>query len=213
MGAPDDLTIPFPGSSGAPSRKLRPLERILFWVGVLCVGYGVWTWADAQVYQIVEGRRLDALVSDILAGRAEMPRGGASKATLDPNTPVGRIEIERIGVSAIIAEGVEARTLRRAVGHVVNTALPGEPGNVVLAGHRDSFFHRLGEVRAGDRVRLITPEGAFTYDVDSTDVVGRDRVDLLEASEDSVLTLITCYPFNYVGPAPDRFVVRARLAG
>jgi sortase A len=89
------------------------------------------------------------------------------------------------------------------------TALPGEIGNVVLAGHRDSFFRPLKAVREGDKVTLTTPEGTFDYDVTSTEVVGPERTDLVAPSIGPTLTLITCYPFNYVGPAPDRFVVRA----
>jgi sortase A len=88
--------------------------------------------------------------------------------------------------------------------------LPGDAGNVVLAGHRDSFFRALKDVRAGDHVRITTQAGVYDYQVDSTDVVGPERVDLLDASDAATLTLITCYPFNYLGPAPDRFVVHAR---
>ena len=94
-----------------------------------------------------------------------------------------------------------------------STALPGDPGNVVLAGHRDTFFRRLKDVRPGDRVTLTTPEGVFNYDIDSTAVVAPDRMEVLAPSASSSLTLITCYPFNYVGPAPDRFIVRARPVG
>ena len=84
--------------------------------------------------------------------------------------------------------------------------------NEVLAGHRDSFFHALKGVHAGDRVRITTQEGVYDYEVDSTDVVGPERTDLLASTNATILTLITCYPFNYVGPAPDRFVVHARPA-
>lgn len=196
-----------------PQPASRGAEWAFLGIGVICLGYGLWTWVDAGVYQFLQGRRLDALTSRIEAVRARLDGGGTGAvAKVDPQGLIGRIEIGRIGLSAIVAEGVDARTLRRAVGHVAQTALPGEDGNVVLAGHRDSFFRRLGEVREGDRVTLQTPEGEFEYRVDSTEVVGADRVDLLEPESQPTLTLITCYPFNFVGPAPDRFVVRGREA-
>jgi len=100
--------------------------------------------------------------------------------------------------------------LRRAVGHLPGTALPGEPGNVVLAGHRDPFFRPLKDVRPGDAVELTTPQGRFEYTVEDTQVVEPGRTDLLDPAGRARLTLVTCYPFYLVGNAPDRFVVRAR---
>src|SRR6185503_4867321 len=111
---------------------------------------------------------------------------------------------------AIVAHGVDARTLRHAVGHVPGTALPGEPGNVALAGHRDRAFRRLDGVREGDHLRLVTLRGAYDYVVEGTEVVAPDRADLLGPSAQPTLTLVTCYPFSMVGPAPQRFVVHAR---
>lgn len=110
-----------------------------------------------------------------------------------------------------MAEGIGARTLRRAVGHVPGSALPGQPGNVALAGHRDRAFRRLRDVRPGDTLRLVTPAGSYEYVVDSAAVVAPDRGDLLDPTPEPTLTLVTCYPFFMVGPAPQRFVVRARL--
>jgi sortase A len=96
------------------------------------------------------------------------------------------------------------------VGHLPKTAFPGEPGNVVLAGHRDSFFSDLGEVRSGDRVRITTPDGVFEYRVDSRRVVSPEQTEVLTATGLPTLTLITCYPFDYLGLAPKRYVIRAR---
>jgi sortase A len=104
---------------------------------------------------------------------------------------------------------VSARTLRLAVGHVPGTALPGEDGNVVLAGHRDTFFRPLKDVEPGDAVTLTTPEGRFEYRVEAAEVVAPTRTDLLESTSAPTLTLVTCYPFYLVGSAPDRFIVRA----
>jgi sortase A len=193
---------------------LRWIERGFLVVGIVCLGSSAWNWLDSSLYQRAAGQRLESLLRHH-TGPRHPGRGRAADAA-SGDAPardiVGRIEVPRLGISAIIAEGVDPRTLRRAVGHVPSTALPGDAGNVVLAGHRDSFFHELKNVHPGDQVRITTQEGVFEYAVDSTDVVGPERVDLLDASASAALTLITCYPFNYVGPAPDRFVVHARPA-
>ena len=126
---------------------------------------------------------------------------------------IGRVEIPRLDISAIIAEGTHSRTLDRAVGHIENTAYPGRAGNVGLAGHRDSHFRGLGRVRPNDLVRVTTPRGTFDYRVQWAKVVSPKRVEVLKPAPRPSLTLVTCYPFNYVGEAPKRFVVRARLVG
>jgi sortase A len=124
---------------------------------------------------------------------------------------VGRIEIPRLNLRAIIAEGIDARTLRRAVGHLPGTPRPGDAGNVVLAGHRDTFFRALKDVREDDIVRITTPRGRYEYVVEATAIVEPTRTDVLGATAEPSVTLVTCYPFYLVGDAPDRFVVRARL--
>jgi sortase A len=123
---------------------------------------------------------------------------------------LGRIEINSIGVAAMILEGTDDRTLRRAVGHIQGTALPGESGNVAIAGHRDSFFRPLRSIRKDDEITLETLNGSYLYRVVSTRVVGPEDTQVLDASPEAMLTLVTCYPFSFVGSAPKRFIVRAR---
>ena len=123
---------------------------------------------------------------------------------------IGRIEIPRVQVSAIVREGVDNKTLRRAVGHVPGTALPGKPGNIGLAGHRDTFFVGLRGIRKSDRIQLTTLDGDYTYEVDSIKIVTPRDVSVLASTNEPVLTLVTCYPFNYVGSAPKRYIVRAK---
>jgi len=191
---------------------MRWIERGLLLVGIVCLGFSAGSWLDSGLYQRIQGRRFDALLRHG-SGRLHPRRThtvGAGRDGAAGSELVGRIEIPRLGISAIIAEGTDSRTLRRAVGHVPSSALPGDAGNIVLAGHRDSFFRALKGVQAGDQVRITTEDGVYDYRVDSTDVVGPERTDLLAASDATTLTLITCYPFNYVGPAPDRFIVHAR---
>jgi LPXTG-site transpeptidase (sortase) family protein len=198
-------------------RWLRPAwpERLLLLVASLLLGGCACAYLDAGIYQWLQGHRLEGLLgqrSGLVGalGFSSSTATGAREQAAASN-PIGRIEIVARGVRAIIAEGTDSRTLRRAVGHLPGTAFPGERGNVVLAGHRDSFFRRLEGVTPEDRVRITTPDGAFDYRVESTVVVAADRTDVLDASADAMLTLITCYPFGFVGPAPERFVVRARL--
>lgn len=123
---------------------------------------------------------------------------------------LGRIEIPRLHISALVAEGADTKTLGRAVGHVPFTARPGSPGNCALAGHRDTFLRGLGDVRRSDVVLVVTADGTYTYQVEWSAVVEPRRVDVLDSTATRSLTLVTCYPFVYVGHAPQRFVVRAR---
>ena len=122
---------------------------------------------------------------------------------------MGRIEIARIGLAAMILEGTDGRTLRRAVGHIPGTPLPGQQGNVAIAGHRDTFFRPLRNIQHDDEITLTTLDGTYRYLVDSTQVVAPEDTQVLDDSGDTILTLVTCYPFYFVGPAPKRFIVRA----
>ncbi len=124
---------------------------------------------------------------------------------------IGRVEIPRLGVSVVVRAGSDARTLQLAVGHIGGTALPGESGNVGLAGHRDTFFRRLQDIRPDDEIRVATPHGVFTYRVERTVVVQPEDVWVLDPTDAPSLTLVTCYPFTYLGSAPQRFIVRASL--
>ena len=142
--------------------------------------------------------------------------GGPAPAAPAPRRPatrafVGRIELPRLHLTAFAREGVDTRTLRGSVGHVPGTAFPGEPGNTAFAAHRDTFFAPLKDVRTGDRITVTTPDGAFDYVVASTRVVDPDAVSVLDPTSEPTLTLVTCYPFDYFGSAPQRFIVRARL--
>jgi len=108
-----------------------------------------------------------------------------------------------------VSEGTSGKTLRRAVGHIAGTALPGKPGNVGIAGHRDTFFRPLRNVQQNDIITLTTYDGAYRYRVVSIKVVPPNDVTVLDPNTHEILTLVTCYPFFVLGPAPDRFIVRA----
>jgi len=129
-----------------------------------------------------------------------------------PEELLGRLRIPRLNVMAMVREGADADTLRRAVGHIPGTALPGRMGNIGLAGHRDTFFRALRNIKKNDNIDFETEQGTFRYVVDSTKIVSPRDVNVLAASGGKTLTLVTCYPFYYVGSAPRRFIVRATEA-
>lgn len=123
---------------------------------------------------------------------------------------IGRLSVPRLHLSAMVREGIDGHTLQLAVGHIPSTALPGQAGNVGVAGHRDTFFRGLKDLRTADEIQFSTPRGDFRYEVESLTVVEPDNVEVLAASDTNVLTMVTCYPFSYIGNAPKRFIVRAR---
>jgi sortase A len=123
---------------------------------------------------------------------------------------IGEIQVPRLGLDAIVIQGDSAENLRRAVAHLPKSALPGESGNIALAGHRDTFFRPLRDIRLGDEIRFKTYARSFDYVVESIEVVEPRDMSVLESSSGHELTLLTCFPVYYIGPAPRRLVVRAR---
>jgi len=123
--------------------------------------------------------------------------------------PIGSIEIPRLGLSSVVLEGDDAAALLLGVGHLSDTPLPWHHGNTVLAAHRDTFFRPLAHIRKGDVIRFSTADAALEYVVKELKVVEPTAVEVLEPTSAATLTLITCFPFDYIGPAPQRFIVRA----
>lgn len=175
------------------------VARVLLAVGVIALGYAAYVVIDAQAYQAAERQRF-----------AHASTGGLKAPAPADGDPIGEIEIPRLGLTVMVAQGDSPAILQRGVGHVATTALPGTPGNVVLAGHRDTFFRPLRGVHVGDAITVRTGDGEFTYLVSSTAVVQPTAVEVLEPTAEPTLTLITCFPFSFLGSAPERFVVRAR---
>jgi sortase A len=129
----------------------------------------------------------------------------------DTIEPIARLEIPAIDLSVMVLEGTDELTLNRAVGRIEGTAIPGEPGNFGIAGHRDSFFRGLKDLTKDDLVTVTTLSGEFQYRVDDIQIVKPTDLRVLKDSSSPTLTLVTCYPFYYVGDAPKRFIVKARL--
>lgn len=211
------------------ARGLRGwLELVLLGLGLFLLSYSGYMWVEAQLYQAMENRELDALLASSSLPTATDPAtepGAASdsppaydggdvtpppRMRPRPGSLIGRIEIPRLDVSAVIRAGSDSRTLQLAVGHIPGTALPGEMGNIGLAAHRDTFFRRLRDIRGADEIRLVTRDGTYAFRVERTLVVDPSDVWVLEGTGAPALTLVTCYPFTYIGTAPRRFIVRAR---
>ena len=123
--------------------------------------------------------------------------------------PLAVLRVPKIRLEVAVLPGTDDRTLNRGVGHIEGTARPGTDGNVGLAGHRDGFFRALKDLVTGDLIELHTVQGTEAYRVERTWVVSPEDVSVLDPTSTRVLTLVTCYPFYFVGSAPDRFILRA----
>lgn len=185
---------------------LRTAYNLFLTSGTVGLTYAGCVFVDAHNYQAREqGALEESRVKNV--SRSEAPRlvieGGV----------IGEMEVPRLGLKVIVVQGDSPRILRRAVGHIRETALPGESGNVALTGHRDTFFRPLRNIRSGDAITVKTLDAEFRYRVESTTVVPPSDISVLQASRERTLTLITCFPFYYLGAAPNRFIVRARQVG
>jgi len=209
-----------------PSKRTRLFLRwsghFFSVIGILALSYVGFVLAYTKLYQAYLTRQFEQelkiarppassgedLSSSALPPALEADRARVKSAAPE-DSPLGRIEIGTIGLSAMILEGTDGKTLRRAVGHIPGTALPGQQGNVAIAGHRDTFFRRLRNIHKNDEITLTTLTGAYLYRVIFAKVVEPEDIWVLDQSDESILTLVTCYPFYFVGPAPQRFIVRA----
>jgi sortase A len=185
---------------------LRWSRNVFLIIGLLALSYVGFALLDARLYQAEQARRFERALKETNLVRAEPPVIAVSEGST-----LGRIEINSVGLTAMILEGTDEGTLQRAVGHIRGTPLPGQQGNVALAGHRDTFFRGLRKIRVNDEITLTTLSGPYRYRVDFTKVVKPDETEVLDDDGD-ILTLVTCYPFNFAGSAPMRFIVRARRA-
>jgi sortase A len=213
------------------SRVLRyfrlGVSLILFVVGTVSLGYYGIEVLNARYHQAELSRQFDEALRNApshnkrdgqsdahITPAAISEAGGATTKTVVPaakNIPVGRIEINSVGIMAMIEEGTANSTLQQAVGHIQGTVLPGQEGNAGIAGHRDTFFRNLRNIHKDDEITVTTLAGKFRYRVDLISIVEPDDVSVLSESQQPILTLVTCYPFSYVGFAPKRFIVRANL--
>jgi sortase A len=198
---------------------LRWSQIVLLICGVAMLGYCAFVLLDTRLFQDRESRSLQHLLE---AQRAESGAVSLRAKLLNaPKIPpasaasglIGRIEIARLGLSVMVVEGDDGKTLRRAAGHIPGTALPGQSGNVGITAHRDTFFRPLRNIELNDVITLTTWQGEYRYRVVSTQIVSPEDVAVLDSTGDEILTLLTCHPFYFVGAAPNRFIVRAQRVG
>ena len=176
----------------------------LFMAGALAVSYVGLTLLYAKLYQKAADSELNKQIIE-----QQQHKAGLSKVVAKEGDLLGRIEIPRLGLKVAILEGTTSPTLRLGVGHIGGTALPGEPGNIGIAGHRDTYFRSLKDIRTGDEIQIQTAADLSRYEVDSVQIVSPRDIGVLAPSAESAITLVTCYPFHYIGAAPKRFVVHA----
>jgi len=187
------------------ARRLTALECLLILGGLVCLGWCALVVIGAWRYQSrpAPPRASTTQPSD------EAHAAPAPPTALPVGEPIGRIEVPRLHLSAAVANGDDDGTLRVAIGHLPDTPFPWEDGNSALAGHRDTFFRELRHIRVNDDMLVATPYGEFTYHVTKTLIVMPDDLSVLAPTSEPTLTLVTCYPFSYVGHAPKRFIVEA----
>jgi sortase A len=195
------------------SASLAWLERILVAVGLVSLGYYGFMTAEARHFQ-----REQIAVFESQQARARAPLAPPPDAPTRPAAPgppasppgvLALLEIPRLNISTPVLAGDDSDTLDIAVGHLPDTPLPWEKGNSAMAAHRDGLFRPLRNIRVGDDVRVKSEHGELTYRVRETKVVMPDDLSVLASTGNHTLTLITCYPFNFVGNAPKRFIVHA----
>ena len=198
-------------------QALRRLERALACVGLVCIGAWAAACAQGSLYQWDASRSFDAALRARLQAEqhdtsqwSEERKRRFAEAAGAPVEVMARLEIPAAGVSVMVLPGTAPETLDRAVGHIEGTVRPGEAGNVGIAGHRDGFFRGLRHLAPGDPMRLTTFEGVTHYAVERVEVVEPTAVEVLAPREQDALTLVTCFPFYYVGDAPQRFIVHGR---
>lgn len=202
---------------------IRIASNLFLGSGIVILAIVLWNEVASTRYQATQAHRFEealrdsattapapALVPpvnhDLLRQLWRSPGPGATDPLL-----IGKLEIPRLGLAVMIREGVESDTLRRAVGHMPGTAAPGQVGNFVIAGHRDSFFRPLRLISNGDEIHITTTAGSFHYYVTDLSIVGPDDGWVAQSGSTPVCTLVTCFPFDYIGPAPRRFIVRGGL--
>ena len=173
------------------------LEWLLVGFGVGCLG--------VYAYETVEARRFQAERAEEFAQAVQVK----APVTVRAGGLLGMLDVPRLKLTVPVIEGDDDDTLKRAAGHLPDTALPWEQGNAAIAGHRDGLFRPLKDIRVGDEIRFRSSRDEFRYRVTGTSIVKPDDLSVLEPGGSSSLTLITCYPFYYVGNAPNRFIVRA----
>jgi sortase A len=188
------------------------LERGLLAVGVVLAGWCAVVLVEARYTQSLPLPKqlvvTQKLPGDAGSAESNAPHPGAAPV---PGTLLARLDIPAVQLSTAVLEGSDDATLGRGAGHIEDTPFPGEPGNIGIAGHRDTVFRPIRRIKGGETIDLTTPDRVFHYRIDKTSIVGPDDVYVLDPTPRPTLTLVTCFPFEFIGHAPKRFIVQAEL--
>ena len=203
------FTVPAPKHRRLGLRMASVISWTLLFAGALLLGYCAYVIADTYTYQRVESAKFD-LPKLPMTSASPLSEARSPEPTYALGEVLGQMEVPRLAMRVVVVEGDSPKLLRRAAGHIPGTAFPGESGNAALAGHRDSLFRPLRNIRLGDTVAFDFRGRRLRYEVQSSQVVSPDETGVLLSTDSKELTLITCFPFSYVGPAPNRYVLRAR---
>jgi sortase A len=149
--------------------------------------------------------------TDIISTNIETEKKNTIGNSIDELGIIGKLSINNVGSPVPIIEGTTVSDLKRGAGHYIKSPLPGKEGNCLIFGHRDGIFRILKDIKLGDIILIETNEGTLHYQVIKTEILMPNDPEILRSYDKPVLTLVTCYPFSYIGPAPKRFIVTAKL--
>jgi len=189
------------------------IERGLLVTGSVLALYCAAILVEARFHQSAPIAPPLTVTQTVLPGDKGDPKTPAVAAAPAAGMMLGRLEAPGVNLSTVVLEGSDDATLSRGSGHIEDTPFPGQPGNVGIAGHRDTTFRALRRIKLGDALEFKTAERLYRYRISKTWIVGPDDVYVLDPTPEPALTLVTCYPFEFVGHAPRRFIVRAELVG
>ena len=212
-------------------KTLRPIERWLLMLGVFLLAvyggailhrliasrFALWQFHRAQAEGLRSGPSSPVKLEggdgvDFRLWAEKRIQGYRESLLLKKDAPVAVLRIDKLGIEAPVFDGTDDLTLNRGVGRIIGTGKPGTPGNMGIAGHRDGFFRGLKDISVGDEVDLMMTTARTAYVVDEIEIVNPDDVRVLQPRSLPSLTLVTCYPFYFVGDAPNRFIVHASLS-
>ena len=213
-----------------PSRLLRIVRYVLFLCGVcmllIVAAAYIHRFASLRAEQARFIERQEQMRADRVEEETDAETGAVAQSALagstgvstiasgaaeSPLEPLGLLKISKLRLEVPILKGTDELTLNRGLGWIDGTSLPGREGNSGIAGHRDSFFRHLEDIQVGDAIEVLTPTANHIYTVDGMRVVSPSEIDVLRPRQKSSITLVTCYPFSFIGPAPSRYIVEASL--
>lgn len=192
------------------SRFLKTIQLGCFFLGISALAYSGMSVGSTFLYQSKQIGKFQP-ASSMTSSKTVQPGSfdNPSVQSVPDGVPFARLDIPRLGLADVVVEGDDEKSLRKAIGHIPDTSLPGNAGNVGLAGHRDTFFRPLEGIRKGDIILIKTSQAVYRYEVESSEVVLPGDSWVLNHTNNPSLTLVTCFPFHFIGSAPKRFVVHA----